>query len=107
MNQRWQISIGMTARKGCEHALRIYAHNQICRFFLLGLKVFFGNRYNGKTVATKVRHTVLNLSYLKARGLSFKVRQVMHKYSTKYVGMDVHKETIAVAIAQGGRSERI
>ena len=31
----------------------------------------------------------------------------MHKYSTKYVGMDVHKETIAVAIAQGGRSERI
>ena len=44
-------------------------------FFLLGLKVFFGNRYNGKTVATKVRHTVLNLSYLKARGLSFKVRK--------------------------------
>jgi len=27
----------------------------------------------------------------------------MNKYTTKYVGMDVHKETIAVAIARGGR----
>lgn len=26
----------------------------------------------------------------------------MNKYTTKYVGMDVHKETIAVAIAKGG-----
>ncbi len=31
----------------------------------------------------------------------------MHEYSTKYVGLDVHKETIAVAIAQEGRSEPI
>lgn len=31
----------------------------------------------------------------------------MHQYSTKYVGLDVHKETIAVAIAQEGRSEPI
>ncbi len=31
----------------------------------------------------------------------------MHQYTTKYVGMDVHKETIAVAIAQEGRSEPI
>lgn len=29
----------------------------------------------------------------------------MHKYSTKYVGLDVHKETIAVAIAKEGRGE--
>jgi transposase len=29
----------------------------------------------------------------------------MHQYSTRYVGLDVHKETIAVAIAQEGRSE--
>ena len=29
----------------------------------------------------------------------------MHQYTTKYVGLDVHKETIAVAIAQEGRSE--
>jgi transposase len=29
----------------------------------------------------------------------------MDKYITKYVGMDVHKETIAVAIAKEGRSE--
>jgi transposase len=28
-------------------------------------------------------------------------------YTTKYVGMDLHKETIAVAIAQEGRSEPI
>ena len=27
----------------------------------------------------------------------------MNKYTTKYVGMDVHKETIAVAIAKEGR----
>jgi transposase len=31
----------------------------------------------------------------------------MHKYSTKYVGMDVHKETIAVAIAKEGREEPV
>jgi transposase len=31
----------------------------------------------------------------------------MHEYTTKYVGLDVHKETIAVAIAQEGRSEPI
>lgn len=31
----------------------------------------------------------------------------MDKYTTKYVGMDVHKETIAVAIAPEGRSEPI
>jgi len=29
----------------------------------------------------------------------------MNKYSTKYVGMDVHKETIAVAIAKEGRGD--
>jgi hypothetical protein len=29
----------------------------------------------------------------------------MHQYTTKYVGLDVHKETIAVAIAREGRSE--
>jgi transposase len=31
----------------------------------------------------------------------------MHQYTTKYVGLDVHKETIAVAIAREGRSEPI
>jgi len=31
----------------------------------------------------------------------------MNKYITKYVGMDVHKETIAVAIAREGRGEPI
>jgi transposase len=31
----------------------------------------------------------------------------MHKYTTKYVGLDVHKETIAVAIAEEGRGEPI
>lgn len=30
----------------------------------------------------------------------------MHEYTTKYVGMDVHKETIAIAIAKEGRGER-
>jgi transposase len=29
----------------------------------------------------------------------------MHQYTSKYVGMDVHKETIAVAIAKEGRGE--
>jgi len=29
----------------------------------------------------------------------------MNKYSTKYVGMDVHKETIAVAVAKEGRGD--
>ena len=29
----------------------------------------------------------------------------MNKYSIKYVGMDVHKETIAVAIAKEGRGD--
>ena len=29
----------------------------------------------------------------------------MHQYTTKYVGLDVHKETIAVAMAQEGRSD--
>ncbi len=31
----------------------------------------------------------------------------MDKYTTKYVGMDVHKETIAVAIAKEGRGEPV
>lgn len=31
----------------------------------------------------------------------------MNKYSTKYVGMDVHKETIAVATAKEGRGEAV
>lgn len=31
----------------------------------------------------------------------------MNKYTTKYVGMDVHKETIAIAIAKEGRDEAI
>jgi transposase len=31
----------------------------------------------------------------------------MNKYTTKYVGMDVHKETIAVAIAKEGRGEAV
>ncbi len=31
----------------------------------------------------------------------------MDKYSSKYVGMDVHKETIAVAIAKEGRGEPV
>lgn len=31
----------------------------------------------------------------------------MYKYSTTYVGMDVHKETIAVGIAKAGRGEPI
>jgi transposase len=31
----------------------------------------------------------------------------MNKYSTKYVGMDVHKETIAVAIANEGRRDPV
>lgn len=31
----------------------------------------------------------------------------MNKYTTKYVGMDVHKETIAVAIAKEGRGEPV
>ena len=31
----------------------------------------------------------------------------MNKYSTKYVGMDVHKETIAVVVAKEGRGEPI
>jgi len=31
----------------------------------------------------------------------------MNKYSTKYVGMDVHKDTIAIAIAKEGRGEPI
>jgi transposase len=31
----------------------------------------------------------------------------MNKYSTKYVGMDVHKETIAVAVAKEGRGEPV
>jgi len=29
----------------------------------------------------------------------------MHQYTTKYVGMDVHKETIAIAIAKEGRGD--
>ena len=29
----------------------------------------------------------------------------MNKYSSKYVGMDVHKDTIAVAIASEGRGD--
>ena len=31
----------------------------------------------------------------------------MNKYTTKYVGMDVHKETIAVAIAKEGRGDPV
>jgi len=31
----------------------------------------------------------------------------MYQYTTKYVGLDVHKETIAVAIAQEGRGEPV
>jgi transposase len=31
----------------------------------------------------------------------------MNKYTSKYVGMDVHKETIAVAIAKGGRGDAV
>src|SRR5512143_1395245 len=31
----------------------------------------------------------------------------MHQYSTKYVGLDVHKQTIAVAIAEEGRGEPV
>lgn len=31
----------------------------------------------------------------------------MNKYTTKYVGMDVHKETIAVAIAKDGRGDAV
>jgi transposase len=31
----------------------------------------------------------------------------MNKYTTKYVGLDVHKETIAVAIAKEGRGEPV
>jgi transposase len=31
----------------------------------------------------------------------------MNKYSTKYVGMDVHKEAIAVAIAKEGRADPV